>query len=39
MNSEADLIVTGDRDLLALSPFRSIPIITPACYLQRPRFS
>jgi len=31
----ADLIVTGDKDLLALNPFRGIPIITPARYLTR----
>lgn len=35
VNGRADLIVTGDRDLLVLSPFRSIPIITPARYLER----
>lgn len=35
VNGEADLIVTGDRDLLVLSPFRAIPIITPARYLKR----
>lgn len=39
VNGQADLIVTGDRDLLALSPFRAIPIITPARYLQRVRLS
>jgi len=33
INGRADLIVTGDRDLLALNPFRDIPIITPAQYL------
>lgn len=27
---EADLLVTGDRDLLAMSPYRGIPILTPA---------
>ena len=35
INGRADLIVTGDRDLLELSPFRDIPIITPADYLGR----
>jgi len=30
----ADLIVTGDRDLLALNPFRQIPIVTPATFVQ-----
>lgn len=35
VNGEADLIVTGDEDLLALHPFRGIPILTPASYLER----
>ena len=35
VNGEADLIVTGDDDLLVLNPFRGIPIITPAAYLAR----
>jgi uncharacterized protein len=39
VNGRADLIVTGDRDLLVLSPFRSIPIISPARYLERGRTS
>jgi putative PIN family toxin of toxin-antitoxin system len=30
----ADLIVTGDADLLALNPFRGIAILTPASYLE-----
>lgn len=33
--ANADVIVTGDRQLLALNPFRSIGIITPADYLRR----
>ena len=33
VNGEADTIVTGDRDLLALDPFRGIAIVTPARYL------
>ena len=32
---DADGIVTGDRDLLALSPFRAIPIMTPGDVLIR----
>jgi predicted nucleic acid-binding protein len=28
------VIITGDRDLLALDPFRGIPIITPAEFVQ-----
>lgn len=35
VNGNADLVVTGDDDLLVLSPFRGIPIITPASYLKR----
>jgi putative PIN family toxin of toxin-antitoxin system len=30
----ADLIITGDADLLVLNPFRDIPIVTPAIFLQ-----
>lgn len=35
VNGHTDVIVTGDADLLALNPFRDIPIITPAVFLQR----
>jgi len=35
VNGEAQLIITGDKDLLVLDPFRQIPIITPAEYLLR----
>jgi uncharacterized protein len=35
VNGRADVIMTGDRDLLALDPFRKIAIITPAGYLAR----
>jgi len=35
VNGEADLIVTGDRDLLALNPFRGISIESPAEYLAK----
>lgn len=34
VNGRADLIVTGDGDLLALNPFREIPIVTPAAFVQ-----
>jgi len=34
VNGRADLIVSGDRDLLALNPFREIPIVTPATFVQ-----
>jgi uncharacterized protein len=32
---KADVIVTGDNDLLVLNPFRGIPIIGPAEFLAR----
>ncbi len=32
---DADVIVTGDRQLLALNPFRSIAVLTPSDYLRR----
>ena len=32
VNGNADMIVTGDRDLLVLNPFRNIPIITPLAF-------
>jgi putative PIN family toxin of toxin-antitoxin system len=35
VNGHADLIVSGDADLLALNPFRDIPILTPAAFMQR----
>jgi uncharacterized protein len=34
VNGRADLIISGDRDLLALNPFRDIPIVTPAMFVQ-----
>ena len=34
VNGHADLIVSGDGDLLVLNPFREIPIITPAAFVQ-----
>jgi putative PIN family toxin of toxin-antitoxin system len=30
---QADVLVTGDSDLLSLNPFRGIPILTPAEFL------
>jgi putative PIN family toxin of toxin-antitoxin system len=35
VHGRADLIVTGDTDLLTLNPFRGIAILTPAEYLER----
>ncbi len=34
VNGNADLIVSGDADLLALTPFRGIPIVTPAAFVR-----
>jgi uncharacterized protein len=33
VNGNATHLVTGDKDLLALHPFRGIPILTPADFL------
>lgn len=32
---QAECLVTGDRDLLAMSPFHGIPILTPGRFLDR----
>jgi putative PIN family toxin of toxin-antitoxin system len=34
VNGQAQIIVTGDEDLLLLNPFRDIPIMRPADYLK-----
>jgi len=34
VNGHTDLIVSGDADLLALNPFRDIPIVPPAVFVQ-----
>jgi len=34
VNGGAGVIITGDKDLLALNPFRKIAIVTPAQYLS-----
>ena len=31
---EADCLIRGDRDLLAMSPFHDMPILTPAGFLD-----
>ena len=36
LSGNATHIITGDHDLLALHPFRNIPIITPATFLLDP---
>ncbi|PZQ45939.1 MAG: putative toxin-antitoxin system toxin component, PIN family [Rhodovulum sulfidophilum] len=33
MMGEADCLITGDRDLLVMSPFHDIPILSPADFL------
>lgn len=35
INGRADVLITGDEDLLALDPFRRIPILSPSAYLER----
>lgn len=35
INGRADLILTGDADLLALHPWRGIDILSPTDYLKR----
>lgn len=34
LSGEADCIVTGDKDLLVLHPFRGIPVVTPRGFLE-----
>jgi predicted nucleic acid-binding protein len=34
VSGAAVMIVTGDRDLLGLHPFRGIPIVTPAEFVE-----
>jgi putative PIN family toxin of toxin-antitoxin system len=35
VNGRADVLVSGDADLLVLHPFRGIGILTPTSYLKR----
>jgi len=35
LNGKAELILTGDADLLTLHPWRGVPILSPARYLKR----
>ena len=37
VSGDADLIVSGDADLRDLHPFRDIPILAPAAFLQGAR--
>jgi putative PIN family toxin of toxin-antitoxin system len=32
VSGQADIIITGDADLLVLNPFRDIPIVAPATF-------
>jgi predicted nucleic acid-binding protein len=34
VNGHADLILTGDKDLLAVNPFRGIPIVAPVSFVR-----
>jgi putative PIN family toxin of toxin-antitoxin system len=34
LTGEADCLVTGDRDLLVISPFHGIPVVTPTQFLE-----
>ena len=36
VSGQADFIVTGDTDLLALDPFEGIRIVTPRAFLEMP---
>lgn len=35
VEGRAEILVTGDQDLLVLSPFQGIPFVTPAEFLAR----
>jgi putative PIN family toxin of toxin-antitoxin system len=35
VNGRANVVVSGDGDLLELNPFRGIAILTPAAYIDR----
>lgn len=37
VNGKADVIVSGDADLLVLNPFRGITIVPPATFVQGAR--
>lgn len=34
LSAQASYLVTGDRDLLVLHPFRKIPIVTPTVFVE-----
>jgi uncharacterized protein len=35
VNGSADLLVTGDRDVLSMNPFQGVPIVMPSKYIRR----
>lgn len=35
LNGEAELIVTGDADLLTLNPFHGVEIVSPGAFLEK----
>jgi putative PIN family toxin of toxin-antitoxin system len=35
VNGKADCLITGDKDLLVLHPFRGIPILTPNDFMDK----
>ena len=35
LNGRADVIITGDADLLAMSPWRDVAILSPSKYLNQ----
>jgi putative PIN family toxin of toxin-antitoxin system len=35
INGKARVVITGDKDLLTLHPFRGVAVLTPADYLAR----
>lgn len=37
VNGAADIVVTGDSDLLVLNPFRGVAIVTPVQYVKEAR--
>ena len=36
-NAKADYLITGDKDLLVLNPFREIPVLNPTQFLESTR--
>ncbi|MCA1602016.1 MAG: putative toxin-antitoxin system toxin component, PIN family [Acidobacteria bacterium] len=36
ISDAADFLVTGDKDLLVLNPFRGVEIVTPREFLEKP---